>query len=61
MAQQAKMSSERFENFYFNACMDYGRMKEAMGGLVKRMQDTDLVTITGPGTDLKFSIKGIRR
>lgn len=60
MAQQAKMSSERFENFYFNACcMDYGRMKEAMGGLVKRMQDTDLVTITGPGTDLKFSIKGI--
>ena len=32
-----KMSTERFENFYFDACrMDYGRMNDAMEGLVER-------------------------
>ena len=60
MAQQAKMSTEKFEDFYFNACcMDYGRMNRAMDGLVRRMRDADKVSITGPGTDLNFSIKGI--
>ena len=38
MAQQAKMSSEAFEKFYFDACcMDYGRMTEGMSALEKRM------------------------
>lgn len=60
MAQQAKMSTERFEDFYFNACcMDYARMRDAMKGLVDRMRGADFVSITGPGTDLRFSIKGI--
>lgn len=61
MAQQAKMSTERFENFYFDACtMDYARMNQAMGGLVERMTKTDEVRIIGPGTDLRFSMKGIK-
>jgi len=60
MAQAAQMSSEAFENFYFDVCtMDYGRMARAMQPLIVRLQSTDRVHITGPGTDLHFSIKGI--
>ena len=60
MAQQAKMSTEAFENFFFDACcMDYSKMTEGMAALEKRMRDADQVKIIGPDTDLKFSIKGI--
>ena len=60
MAQAAGMSTEAFENFYFDVCtMDYGRMAKAMVPLRDRMSRADRVHITGPGTDLKFSIKGI--
>lgn len=60
MAQLAGMSTEAFEDFYFDVCtLDYARMSEAMEPLVKRMNETDQVRITGPGTDLTFSIKGI--
>ena len=60
MAQQAKMSSEAFENFYFDACcMDYARMTEGMESLENRMLKADRVRITGPETDLAFSLKGI--
>ena len=55
MAQQAKMSTEKFVDFYFDACcMDYATMHSAMGGLVKRMTEADQVSITGPGTDLSL-------
>lgn len=60
MAQSAKMSTEAFEDFYFDVCLvDYESMAEAMKPLVKRMKQTDEVHIVGPGTDLTFSIKGI--
>ena len=60
MAQMAGMSTEQFEDFYFRVCtMDYGRMAEAMEPLKQRMERTDRVRITGPGTDLEFSIRGI--
>ncbi|MBI1826409.1 MAG: aminopeptidase [Planctomycetes bacterium] len=60
MAQQAGKSTESFEDFYFNVCtMDYAKMARAMKPLVDRMMRTDRVHITGPGTDLAFSIKGI--
>ena len=60
MAQAANMSTEAFENFYFNVCtMDYRKMAKAMGPLEKRMKSADKVHIKGPGTDLTFSIKGI--
>ena len=60
MAQQANMSTEAFEAFYFNVCtLDYGKMSRAMDALVARMEKTDQVHIKGPGTDLTFSIKGI--
>ena len=60
MAQQASMSTEAFEDFYFRVCtLDYARMKPGMKALGDLMRATDKVHIKGPGTDLKFSIKGI--
>jgi aminopeptidase len=60
MAQAASMSTEAFEDFYFDVCtMDYPRMAKAMGPLERLMKKTDRVHLKGPGTDLKFSIKGI--
>jgi aminopeptidase len=60
MAQAANMSTEAFENFYFDVCtMDYHKMAKAMVPLEKRMKSADKVRIKGPGTDLTFSIKGI--
>ncbi|PLR98176.1 aminopeptidase [Bacillus sp. T33-2] len=60
MAQLAKMSTEAFEDFYFDVCnLDYGKMDKAMESLVELMNKTDKVRLTGPGTDLSFSIKDI--
>lgn len=60
MAQAAGMSTEAFENLYFDVCtMDYVKMARAMTPLEKLMARTDRVQLKGPGTDLNFSIKGI--
>ena len=60
MAQQAGMSTEAFEDFYFKVCtLDYSRMTPGMKALADLMKRTDRVQIKGPGTDLRFSIKGI--
>jgi aminopeptidase len=60
MAQAAGMSTEGFEDLYFDVCtMDYRRMAKAMVPLEKRMRSADRVHIQAPGTDLTFSIKGI--
>ena len=56
----AGKSKAAFEDFYFDVCtMDYSRMSQAMDALVDLMNRTDKVRLTGPGTDLTFSIKGI--
>ncbi len=60
MAQQANMSTEAFEDFFFKVCLlDYKALTPAMNALVKLMNKTDQVHIAGPGTDLRFSIKDI--
>ena len=60
MAQLSGSSVEAFEDFYFNVCnLDYSVMDEAMKSLIAYMNKTDKVRITGPGTDLSFSIKNI--
>ena len=61
MAQSANMSTEAFEDFYFRVCaeVDYAKMKRAMEPLEKLLAATDRVRITGPGTQLEFSIKNI--
>lgn len=60
MAQQAQMSTEAFAEFFFRVCtLDYGALIPGMKALKALMDRTDRVEITGPGTDLRFSIKGI--
>jgi aminopeptidase len=60
MAQLAGMSTEQFEEFFYRVCtLDYGRMAEAIVPLAARLRGTDQVRLTGPGTDLRFSIKGM--
>jgi aminopeptidase len=60
MAQLSGMSIESFEDFYFDVCnLDYAKMSEAMNPLVRLMEETNQVNILGPGTDLKFLIKGL--
>jgi aminopeptidase len=60
MAQLAGMSTEAFENFYFDVCtLDYRKLQPGMNALKALMEKTDRVEVKGPGTDLRFSIKGI--
>ena len=60
MAQLASMSTQAFEDYYFQVCLtDYAFMEKAALPLVQRMSQTDRVRLVAPGTDLSFSIKGI--
>src|SRR5204863_8688198 len=60
MAQLASMSTEAFEDFFFEVCtLDYRKLQPGMNALKKLMERTDRVEIAGPGTDLRFSIKDI--
>jgi aminopeptidase len=60
MAQLAGMSTEAFEDFYFDVCtLDYEKLQPGMKALKEFMERTDRVQIKGPGTNLRFSIKEI--
>ena len=60
VAQNAGMSTEAFEDFYFDVCnLDYSKMDKAMEPLKQLIEKTDKVRIVAPGTDLTFSIKGM--
>lgn len=60
MAQQAMMSTEAFEDFFFKVCnLKYERMLPGSKALEDLMRKTDKVRIKGVGTDLRFSIKDI--
>ena len=61
MAQQANCSTQCFEDYYFNVCnLDYSKMDHALDPLKKLMERTDKVRLTAKGTDITFSIKGIK-
>ena len=52
MAQLAGMSTEAFEDFYFQVCtLDYRKLQPGMNALKALMEKTDRVEIKGPGTD----------
>ncbi|MCQ6349975.1 aminopeptidase, partial [Bacillus cereus] len=58
--QLAKMSTVALEEFYFEFCnLDYVNMVKKMDSLVTLMNKRDKVRLTGPATDLTFSIKDI--
>jgi aminopeptidase len=60
MAQQAGMSTEAFEDFFFKVCLlDYAALMPAMNALKELMDKTEKVHIKGPGTNLQFSLKGM--
>jgi len=60
MAQLAGMSTEAFEDFYFDVCtLNYRKLQPGMKALKRMMEKTNRVEIKAPGTDLTFSIKGI--
>jgi aminopeptidase len=60
MAQLAGMSTEAFEDFFFDVCtLDYRKLQPGMKALKRLMEKTDRVHIKGPGTDLRLSIKEI--
>lgn len=58
-AQKAGMSTQAFEEFYFDVCgLDYAKMGGAMDALVAYMDKTDKVRLVARDTDITFSIKG---
>ncbi|MHB0911859.1 MAG: aminopeptidase [Armatimonadota bacterium] len=60
MAQLVGMSTEAFENFFFDVCtLDYGKMARAEEPLKERMMSANMVHIKGGPTDLTFSIADI--
>jgi len=60
LAQKAGMSTVKFTDHLFKVCtIDYKKMAVALKPLKELMEKTDRVRITGPNTDLSFSIKGI--
>lgn len=57
-AQAANMSSEAFEDFFFDVCtLDYGQMARNQEPLAARMEAADEVRIVSPGTELTFSVR----
>ena len=59
-AQSSQMSTEKFEEFFFNVCtLDYQKLDTLMNPLKKLMESTDKVRIETPTTKLSFSIKGM--
>jgi len=60
MAQAAGRPLSAFEDFYYDVCtLDYAKMSRAMNALKRVMDKADRVQIKAPGTDLRFSIKGL--
>ena len=59
-AFKAHMTPEEFYNFSLNTMtVDYDKMYEDTKPLKELMEKTDKVRITGPKTDITFSIKGL--
>ncbi len=62
VAQRFEMSTEAFEDFYFDVCseVDYEKMSKNMSALANLIDQTSSIQIVGPGkTDISFSIEGM--
>jgi len=58
--QDQRVKKTKWVVFYFDVCtLDYRKLLPGMKALKRLMEKTDRVQIKGPGTDLRFSIKGI--
>lgn len=55
MAENAEMTLEEFEQFYYNiCCIDYNEMKMQNQNLLNRLRQADVIKIVAPGTELEF-------
>ena len=60
MAQNAGMSTDTFQDLFYDVCaLDYARLAREAEPLRQMMEKADRVRLTGKGTDLTFSIKGL--
>lgn len=61
MAMQGGMGTREFEDFFYKVCteVDYEAMAKAMAEAKTFLDTVDQVHIIAPGTDLKFSVKGM--
>lgn len=60
MAQEAKMSTEKFRDFYFQVCnLDYQKLSDAMDPLHRLLSQTKQVKILAPGTEIAFCVENI--
>lgn len=60
MSQLAEMSTEAFQQFYYDVCcLDYSRMNDAVAPLVEMMNRAERVRVVSPDTDLSFTKEGI--
>ena len=58
-AMNAKMPTEQFRQFYYDACLfDYDKLEEAMKPLEEILRKTDMIQLKGEGTDISFSVQG---
>lgn len=58
-AMNAKMPTEEFRRFYYNACIfDYEKLQHTMQPLEELLRETDMIQLKGEGTDIQFSVKG---
>ena len=61
LARKYNITLKEFEEFYFKVCnLDYKKMSNSMNVLKNMLSKTDNVHIVGDGTDLTFSVKGIK-
>ena len=61
LAQKYNMTLEEFKDFYFKVCnLDYKKMSDSMDALKNILSKTNKVHIVGNGTDLTFSVNGIK-
>ncbi len=57
-AMNAKMPTEAFRQFYYDACLfDYQKLEKAMKPLEDRLRKTEMIHLKGEGTDIEFSVK----
>lgn len=57
---KAHMNPDEFRKFSFDSmCYDYEQMEKDLEPLKELMEKTDKVRLTGKGTDITFSIKGM--
>ncbi len=60
-AYKAKMTTEDYYNYAIDVMnYDYEKMEKDIKPLKELMEKTDNVRIVGPGTDISFSIKGMK-